>query len=117
MVTMSMNRRLFLQSVGSAGLVSALPETAFSAGAAGHIRHEIVAPQDSAKPKYSIRFAVCGVAHDHIYGMVGAIQRCGCTLVSFDGDEPDKVAAFRKRFPFNNTATTEKEILDDPSIQ
>lgn len=113
---MSMNRRLFLQSVGSAGLIGAMPETAFST-AAGHVPHEIIAPQDTAKPKYSIRFAVCGMAHDHIYGMVGAIQRGGGILVSFHGDEPDKVAAFAKRYPDAKQVSSEKEILDDPTIQ
>jgi predicted dehydrogenase len=113
---MSMNRRLFLQSVGSAGLIGAMPETAFST-AAGHVPHEIIAPQDAAKPKYSIRFAVCGISHDHIYGMVGAIQRGGGILVSFHGDEPDKVAAFAKRYPDAKQVSSEKEILDDPTIQ
>src|SRR3984957_17267282 len=111
---MSMNRRSFLQSVGTAGLVSAMPDAAF---AAAHATHEVIAPQETAKPTYSIRFAVCGMAHDHIYGMVGAIQRGGGTLVSFQGDEPDKVAAFQKRYPDAKQGATEKEILDDPSIQ
>jgi len=111
---LSMNRRSFLQSVGTAGLVSAIPETAFAAGRA---THEVIAPQEAAKPKYSIRFAVCGISHDHIYGMVGAIQRGGGILVSFHGDEPDKIAAFAKRYPDAKQVSSEKEILDDPSIQ
>src|SRR5580658_8093613 len=110
-----MNRRSFLQSVGSAGLVTAMPPSAFSA--ATHAAHEVIAPQDAAQPKYSIRFSVCGMAHDHIYGMVGAIQRGGGILVSFHGDEPDKVAAFAKRYPDAKKVSSEKEILDEPSIQ
>ena len=39
------------------------------------------------------------MSHDHIYGMVGAIQRGGGVMVSAYGSEPDKVAAFTKRFP------------------
>src|SRR3984957_20206423 len=64
-----------------------------------------------------MRFAVCGMAHDHIYGMVGAIQRGGGILVSYHGDEPDKVAAFAKRYPDAKQVSSEKEILDDPTIQ
>jgi predicted dehydrogenase len=110
-----MNRRSFLQSVGSAGLIGAMPPTAYAADT--NATHEVIAPQDIAKPKYSIRFAVCGMAHDHIYGMVGAIQRGGGILVSFHGDEPDKVAAFAKRYPDAKQVASEKEILDDPTIQ
>jgi predicted dehydrogenase len=112
-----MNRRSFLQTVGSAGLIGAIPETAFSASAAANATHEVIAPQDAAKPKYSIRFAVCGMSHDHIYGMVGAIQRGGGILVSYHGDEPDKLAAFAKRYPDAKQVATEKEILDDASIE
>ena len=114
---MSMNRRLFLQSVGSAGLISTMPDAAFAAATHKSATHEIIAPQDAAKPKYSIRFAVCGMAHDHIHGMVAAIQRGGGTLVSYHGDEPDKVAVFRKRYTDAKEVSSEKEILDDPSIQ
>ena len=84
-----------------------------------HVVHEVAEPaQDSeAKPKYSIKFAVCGMSHDHIYGMVGAIQRGGGVLVKAYGAEPDKVAGFKKRFPDVPFASSEEEILDDPSIQ
>lgn len=114
------NRRLFLQSMGSMGLAGALPEAAFAAHAnSGHIGHEVAQPsQDAAAaPKYSIRFAVCGMSHDHIYGMVNAVIRGGGTLVAFHGDEPDKAATFGSRYPNAKKASSEKEILDDPSIQ
>jgi predicted dehydrogenase len=81
--------------------------------------HAVVEPaQDAeAKPKYSIKFAVCGMSHDHIYGMVGAIQRGGGQLVAAYGAEPDKLAGFRKRFPEVKIVSSEEEILNDPSIQ
>jgi predicted dehydrogenase len=84
-----------------------------------HITHEVAEPeQDSeTKPKYSIKFAVCGMSHDHIYGMVGAIQRGGGVLVAAYGAEPDKLAAFTKRFPDVKMAKSEDEILNDSSIQ
>jgi len=113
-----MNRRLFLQSIGSAGVIGSLPALGQPLSNSS-IVHEVAqpGPDAAAKPKYSIRFAVCGMSHDHIYGMVGAIQRGGGVLVSAYGAEPDKVAAFHKRYPDAKMAASEKEILDDPSIQ
>ena len=77
------DRRSFIKTLGFAGATSAFPAMATS----GHIAHEVtaglyVAP---AAPEYSIRFAVCGMSHDHIYGMVGAIQRGGGELVAAFG--------------------------------
>jgi predicted dehydrogenase len=48
---------------------------------------------------------------------VGAMQRGGGILVSAYGQEPDKTAAFAKRFPDCRMVTTEDAILDDNSIQ
>lgn len=110
------NRRSFLKALGSTGAVSALPHLA---SAAGEPSFEVVAPpQDAdAKPQSSIRFAVCGISHDHIYGMIAAIERGGGTLTAAFGEEPDKLAAFRKRFPSVKMASSEQAILDDPSVQ
>lgn len=115
-----LNRRSFLQTLGATGLFSALPEAAFGASPERtKIAHEKVEPdQDAeAKPRYSIRFAVCGMSHDHIYGMVGAVQRGGGVLVAAYGQEPDKLAAFSKRYPYVKMVKNEDEILNDPSIQ
>jgi predicted dehydrogenase len=57
------------------------------------------------------------MSHDHIYGMVGAIQRGGGELVAAHGEEPDKLAAFTKRYPGVKMVATEDEILNDTSIQ
>jgi predicted dehydrogenase len=100
--------------------MAALPESAFGLEPGDpRVIHEVAEPsQDGdAKPKYSIKFAVCGMSHDHIYGMVGAVQRGGGVLVSAYGAEPDKVAAFAKRFPDAKMVKSEDEILNDPSIQ
>lgn len=115
-----MDRRSFLQTIGSVGIMGALPESAFAAHTGdGHIVHEIAQPSQGtdAKPSHTIRFAVCGMSHDHIYGMIGAIQRGGGVMVAAYGAEPDKIAAFRKRFPDVKVASSEEEILNDPSIQ
>ena len=97
-------------------MLAALPETAFG----GHrVLHEVAEPglEAVASPKYSIRFSVCGMSHDHIYGMIGAIQRGGGTLVAAWGGEADKLAAFKKRYPDVKIAATQEEIIGDPSIQ
>jgi predicted dehydrogenase len=103
--------------MGTAGLLGALPATGFARQPEGHIAHEIAAPQEAALPKHPIKFAVAGMSHDHIYGMVGAMQRGGGILVSAYGTEPDKVAAFQKRYPDVKIVASEQAILDDSSIQ
>jgi predicted dehydrogenase len=113
-------RREFLRAVGSAGLIAGVPAMAeMSAIDPARVVHEVVEPEQDAetKPKYSIKFAVCGISHDHIYGMVGAIQRGGGVLVAAYGAEPDKLATFTKRFPGVKMVKSEDEILNDPSIQ
>lgn len=113
-------RREFLRAVGSAGLMAGMPALAeMHAMDPARVVHEVAQPDQDAdeKPKYSIKFAVCGMSHDHIYGMASAIQRGGGVLVAAYGAEPDKVAAFKKRFPDVKMVKSEDEILNDPSIQ
>jgi len=115
-------RRDFLRGVGVAGLMAGVPAfggTGLAEMDPSRIVHEVAeAGQDGGeKPKYSIKFAVCGMSHDHIYGMVGAVQRGGGVLTKVYGAEPDKLAAFKKRFPDAQYVNSKEEILDDPSIQ
>lgn len=115
-----MDRRVFLQSVGAAGAWGvASSMTPVPADAQGNIVHEVAegAAIDAVTPGQSIRFAVCGMSHDHIYGMVNAIVRGGGVLVSAYGAEPDKAAAFHKRYPDAKMVSSAREILEDPSIQ
>ena len=115
------NRRAFLKAMGGAGMMTMLPESGLGLRTteSGHFVHEIAGPgQDAeAKPKDSIRFSVCGMSHDHIYGMVGAVLRGGGVLVAAYGAEPDKAAAFAKAFPQAKMVQSEGEILDDSSTQ
>ena len=115
----AVDRRSFLRAVGSAGMLAALPEAAaFGAEARGVVHEVAQAGQDAGgAPKYSVKFAVAGMSHDHIYGMVGAIQRGGGELVAAWGSEEDKLAIFTKRFPNVKTVKTQDEIVNDPSIQ
>jgi predicted dehydrogenase len=126
MLTRELNRRTFLQTAGVTGLqtagvtglLSSLPSTAFAMSSANtEIAHEILQPQEPAKPEHSINFAVCGMSHDHIYGMVGAIQRGGGVLTAAYGQEPDKLETFTKRYPGVKMVKSEDEIVNDTSIQ
>ena len=118
----SRGRRDFLKRAGVMGamgslgtIMASLPEGAISLG--GAIREEALTAQEQEAPKYHIRFGVCGMSHDHIYGMIGAVQRGGGEMVAAWGGEPDKQAAFTKRYPNVKMLKTQEEILSDPSIQ
>ena len=115
-----LNRRDFFRSAGAAGMLGLLPElTAGAQTSQGNIVHEVApaAPDADAPPKETINFAVCGMSHDHIYGMVDAITRGGGKLVAAYGAEPNKVARFTKRYPGVKMVSSEDAILDDKSVQ
>jgi predicted dehydrogenase len=69
----------------------------------------------NAKPK--IRFSVIGINHNHINSQVGAVLRGGGELVGLYAQEDDLAADFMKRFPQVKRVQSEKEILEDSSIQ
>jgi predicted dehydrogenase len=119
-------RREFLKQAGMSGLfgsaamMTGLPESAMAmAGPRGSVIEDaVVAPaQADQPPKYHIKFAVCGMSHDHIYGMIGAVQRGGGEMVAAWAGEDDKLDAFKKHFPDVKIVQTQDEILNDPSIQ
>ena len=119
-------RREFLKQAGlsglfgSAAIMAGLPESAAAmAGARGSVIEDaVIAPaQADEPPKYHIKFAVCGMSHDHIYGMIGAVQRGGGEMVAAWAGEDDKIVAFKKHFPDVKIVQTQDEILNDPSIQ
>lgn len=102
MENQELNRRSFLRSAGLASLLTTLPGGALALGPErGNILQEAVPPrpESETKPKYSVNFAVCGMSHDHIYGMVGAMQRGGGILVSAYGQEPKRPQFSPSAFP------------------
>ncbi len=104
--------------MGSFSMMPVLAEGATLGGNFDRVIEEAILPSQSEEaPQYHIKFAVCGISHDHIYGMVGAIQRGGGELVAVWGGEDDKLAAFAKRFPGVRIVKTQEEILNDTSIQ
>jgi len=64
-----------------------------------------------------IRFSVIGINHDHINSQVDAVIRGGGQLISLYAKEPDLIAKFMAKYPEVKLAATEKEILEDKSIQ
>lgn len=108
------NRRKFLQNtVQSAAGLMLLPLAGKAVGAAP--APETPLPTWTAAPR--IKFSVIGMNHGHINSQVGAITRGGGEFVSYYAKEPDLMADFKKRYPQAKAASSEKEILDDPSIQ
>ena len=117
-------RRDFLKHaglMGSVAMMAGMPEGAFALGGLRGpvIEDAVIAPaaQSAEAPKYHIKFGVCGMSHDHIYGMIGAMQRGGGELVAAWGGEDDKLAAFKKRFPDVKMVKTQDEIINDLEIQ
>ncbi|HKX32864.1 MAG TPA: Gfo/Idh/MocA family oxidoreductase [Blastocatellia bacterium] len=64
-----------------------------------------------------IKFSVIGLNHGHITGQTRAVLRGGGELVSFFAKEPELIEGFAKNFPQAKLARSEKEILEDKSIQ
>lgn len=116
----NIDRRSFLKTVGTAGVVSALPDSAFGLNRdVGTVLHEVAAPgfDQEARPKDSIRFGVIGLDHNHIMGMTAAVIRGGGELTAFYTSLPKAIADFQKAYPNVRLAKSEDEILSDPSIQ
>jgi predicted dehydrogenase len=98
-------RREFLESMGA--LLALAP--------AASAETLPVTPEE--KPEHHIRFAVCGISHDHIHGMIGAVVHGGGELVAWWGEEPDKQAEFTRRYPDARVARSQDEVLHDPAVQ
>lgn len=115
-------RRGFLKQaglMGSIAVMAGLPQGSMAlANEQGRVIEDAVLPaQTEETPKNYIKFAVCGISHDHIYGMIGAMQRGGGELVAAWGSEEDRLATLAKRFPGVKIVKTQDEILNDPAIQ
>ncbi len=77
--------------------------------------HSAITMTNQNKPK--IRFSVIGLNHAHINGQTETVLRGGGELVSFFAKEANLAADFAKRFPQAKLARSEKEILEDKTIQ
>jgi predicted dehydrogenase len=99
--------------LGSVALMGALT----AADAQGNFSAETLPALAEEKPRHHIRFGVCGISHDHIHGMIGAIRRGGGELVSYWGAEPDKLAVFARRYASAKQARSQDEVLHDQGVQ
>ncbi len=119
MATSNFNRRKFLRdtaaTVGGISLFSSLPQKIFAAENFSEIKISDTPPKEWDDPR--IKFSVIGINHAHIYSQTDAVIRGGGQLVSLYAKEPDLVANFTKRYPQVKPAGSEKEILEDKSIQ
>ena len=65
----------------------------------------------------TIRFAVTGLNHGHIYGQTQSMLDAGAEAVGFYAPEDDLAAQFAAAYPQIPRAATLEEILEDESIQ
>jgi len=72
-------------------------------------------PQPVVKPGEFV-FAAIALNHGHIYGMCNGLIEAGGTLKSVYDPNPQRVAAFCKRYPEVKLAASEMEILEDPEV-
>ncbi len=125
--TGGVNRRDFFRRAGAVGMMGAalpelmmgqpLPSSPDDPQAGSHITYEVAEATPEAPPTETVNFAVCGMSHDHIYGMTDAIIRGGGKLVAWYGKEDNKIARFGKRYPDAKRVMSEDSILDDKNIQ
>ena len=64
----------------------------------------------------TIRFAVIGINHNHIFGQVNALLGAGATFAGFFAPEDDLAADFAARYPQAVRLDSSARILDDPNI-
>ncbi len=115
---MKANRRNFLkQSIAmAAGLgATVLPSDLYSNPI--KIENNNFEVDKKIKRNASIRFSVIGLNHGHIYSQTDAMIRSGGEFVAFYAKESELVEAYGKRYPQAKLARSEKEILEDNSIQ
>ena len=109
------NRRKFIKnSVNTAAgllMLPAIPTETFA-----KILPDVT-DETEKKVAVRIKFSVININHNHIYSQVEAVIRGGGELVSFYAKEADLVSAFAKRYPQAKLAASEKEILDDKTVQ
>lgn len=63
-----------------------------------------------------MRFAVIGIDHVHVFGMVVALRGAGAEFAAFDALDSPLTAGFAKVFPHAECVPDRRAILEDPSI-
>jgi predicted dehydrogenase len=119
---MQPNRRRFIKdslSTAAGLMASTLPAAAHGMSYPRSNRMTEIAerPAPAKVSTASIRFAVIGINHGHIYSQVEAVIRGGGELAAVYAKEADLLAAFTKRYPQVKVAGSQKEILEDNTVQ
>lgn len=65
----------------------------------------------------SIRFAIIGLTHDHVFSLSDLLLNAGAQLVSVLPDDAERFARYQAQFPQAKAVDTEAAILEDDSIQ
>lgn len=65
----------------------------------------------------SIRFAVIGLNHYHIYQQVDTLLSAGGTLVSFFAPEDELAVRFSEHYPYATRVSHMRQVLEDETIQ
>jgi len=112
-----MSRRSILRAVSTTGMMAGICESALAFQAGPPTQDVANGTNPEIKPQYSIKFAVIGLDHNHIYGITDAVIRGGGQLVAVYSNLTRELAAFQKRYPQAKVAASEDEILNDPAIQ
>ncbi len=110
------HRREFLRQAGLAGMLAGVTP-AIVGQSSGAFTVEPANTTAATPPKHHIKFGVIGLDHAHIYSMSAAVKRGGGVLKSFFATDPKQIEAFRKQFPEATLASSENEIIEDPSLQ
>ena len=120
---MPFNRRKFISQsfVSAAGMAATamIPDHMF-----GNNLHRTTRPEEIILPvnksnsiKETIKFSVIGLNHGHIYGMVDSLISGGGIMVAVFAKEPEFLKDFTQRYPNVKVVKSEKEIIEDSSIQ
>ncbi|MBM7570334.1 Gfo/Idh/MocA family protein [Aquibacillus albus] len=62
-------------------------------------------------------FAAIALDHGHIYGMCNGLLEAGAQLKWVYDPDPEKIKAFKEKFPEVQVATSEEEILNDKEVR
>ena len=62
-------------------------------------------------------FAVAGLVHGHVFGMISGFLGCGATLKSFFDDDDERAKDFMSRYPSAKRVSSLEEIKNDPEIK
>ncbi len=115
---MKANRRNFLKhSIAMAAGLGAMPIPENLYGRSIRMEDSGAGLTEKKRNSAGVRFSSIGLNHGHIYSQTDAMIRAGAELVAFYAKEPDLAEAYAKRYPQAKLAKSEKEILEDNSIQ